>query len=203
MLLRNNDVDQADEESAFVSIFSTKQGSSFVWFNQYQVEQTARKVTDWYGLAMSRSSCTNFCVCGKQHALQPNQGPISNKNFHGISDGIEDEKIKNKIALLSIGCPFKFCVIHMKKEDKCEKTKKPVSFCIPHQTQSYIEQADFDQILDGNLQILNPPKACHTMLTLIKDGPIHPLHLRNFLKRYYPGSQAVTAQMMFNFCMKC
>ncbi len=61
MLLRNNEVDQADEESAFVSIFSTKQGSNFVWYNQYQVEQTARKVAGWYGFAMSHSSYTIFC----------------------------------------------------------------------------------------------------------------------------------------------
>ncbi len=45
-------------------------------------------------------------------------------------------------------------------------------------------------------------EACQTMLNLIEDWPIHPLHLKNFLKRFYPSSQAVTPQTMFNFCLK-
>ncbi len=48
-----------------------------------------------------------------------------------------------------------------------------------------------------------PPEVCQTMLSLIEDGPIHPLHLKNFLKQFYPNRQAVIHQMMFNFCLKC
>ncbi len=47
------------------------------------------------------------------------------------------------------------------------------------------------------------PEACHTMLSLIENGPIHPLHLNNFLKRFYLDSQEVTPTMVFNFHLKC
>ncbi len=127
---------------------------------------------------MSSSSHTIFCLCGKPHAPQPKKGPISNTDFHGICDEIKDEKKKrNKIALSSIGCPFKFCVTYIKKEDKfLNNQKASQNNYIPLQTEPYFEQADVDQKQDGNIPILNPPKACHTMLNLIKDSPIHPLH---------------------------
>ncbi len=32
------------------------------------------------------------------------------------------------------------------------------------------------------------PEKCQKMLSLIEDGPIHPLHLKNFLKQFYPNS---------------
>ncbi len=40
------------------------------------------------------------------------------------------------------------------------------------------------------------------MLKLIEDGPIHPLHVKNFLKQFYPESQVITPQMMFNLWLK-
>ncbi len=55
----------------------------------------------------------------------------------------------------------------------------------------------------ATFQYTIPPEACHTMLNSIQDGPIHPLHIQNSCKRYYPNSQAATPQMMFNFCLKC
>ncbi len=48
-----------------------------------------------------------------------------------------------------------------------------------------------------------PPEACYTMLHLIEDGPVHPLHVKNFLKRFYPNSVDISHQMMFNFRLKC
>lgn len=47
-----------------------------------------------------------------------------------------------------------------------------------------------------------PPKACHIMLHLIEGGPVHPLHIKNFLKRFYPNSLDISHQMMFNFQLK-
>ncbi len=48
-------------------------------------------------------------------------------------------------------------------------------------------------------QYVIPPEACLTMLKLIGDGPIHPLHVKNFMKRFYPDNQAIAPQTMFNF----
>ena len=71
MVLSNNDVDHDAAENAFMSIFALAQGSTFVWFNQYQLEQTARKVARWYGFAISSSSHNIYCSCGKPHVPKP------------------------------------------------------------------------------------------------------------------------------------
>ncbi len=73
------------------------------------------------------------------------------------------------------------------------------SNCIPLQTQSYwaIRCWSNPRWQPSNT---DPPKACH-MLNLMKDGPIHPLHLRNFLK-----SIQVVRQSLHKWCsifLKC
>ncbi len=45
MVLSNDEIDHSAAEAAFVAIFVPKTGETFVWFHQYQVKQTARKVS--------------------------------------------------------------------------------------------------------------------------------------------------------------
>ncbi len=52
-------------------------------------------------------------------------------------------------------------------------------------------------------QYVVPPKACNTVPKSIEDRPIYPHHVWNFLERFYPDSQAITPQMMFNVRLKC
>ncbi len=122
MLLSNTEVDQAEADAAFTSIFAPTTGKTFVWFNQYQVEQTTRKVAGWYGFTLSSSACSIFCPCGKPHTPQPKKLTISDNSFHGICDGNDVEKPKrNRTAISSIGCQLKLCVSHVTKKGKTTK----------------------------------------------------------------------------------
>ncbi len=155
---------------------------------------------------MSASSHTIFCLWGKPHTPQPKKGPIPNKDFHGICDGIEDGKKKIKQTALSSICSlFKLHVIHIKKEHKIlEKINKPVKVTtFPFKHNHTLSTQILIKANMVTFQYWIHPKSCHTMLNLIKEGPNHYLHLRNFLTRFYLSSQAFTAQMMFNFCLKC
>ncbi len=46
-LFGNNEIDPAAAEAVFAGIFAPKSGETFVWFNGFQVDQTARKVAGW------------------------------------------------------------------------------------------------------------------------------------------------------------
>ncbi len=54
LLLPNNAVSHAVVEAIFVAIFAP--GQTFVWFNQNQVDQTARMATSLFCFALSRSA---------------------------------------------------------------------------------------------------------------------------------------------------
>ncbi len=205
-LLSNNDVDHNVAKDAFMSIFAPKQGSTFVWFNQYQLEQTLRKVAGWYGFAISSSSHTMHCSCGKPHTQKTNKGNSSDDDFQGINDEMESYKKKrNRISVSSIDCPFKIYVTHIKKKDKSlKKIDKPVkvtTFNFDHNHP--LNKQMLIKAKMATFQYVIPTEACHTMLNLIKDGPVHPQHVRSFIKRFYPSSQAVNGAMMFNFRLRC
>ncbi len=51
-------------------------------------------------------------------------------------------------------------------------------------------------------QYIIPHESCQTILSLMQDRPIHPLHVKNFIKHFYPNMQVVKHQMTSNFCLK-
>ena len=205
--LSNTDIDPALAEAAFASIFYPSAGPTFVWFNQYQVEQTARKVASWYGFSISSSSHTIFCSCGKPHTPLPKKVPTSNDDFYGVLDEEQDEteKKRKRTSISSLACPFRLHVSHIKPEHRSLKMiAKPVKIMSVHFKHNHtLNKQMLIKAKMATHQYVIPPKACHTMLKLIEDGPILPLHLKNFLKQYYPDSQAISPQMMFNFRLKC
>ncbi len=177
MVLSNNDVDHNVDENAFVSIFAPAQGSTFVWFNQYLLEQTARKVAGWYGFAISSSSHNSYCSCGKPHVPKPKKGPIGDDNVHDIDNGLEDKTNKrNRTAISSIGCPFKICVSHIKKADmSLKKINKPVKLTTFNMKHNHsLNKQMLIKAKMATFQYKFPPGSCQTMLNLINDGPIHP-----------------------------
>ncbi len=156
MLSRNTEVDWAEADAAFTSIFAPTTEKKFVWFYQYQVEQTTRKVTGWYGFTLSSSARSIFCPCGKPHTPQPKKLTISDNSFHGICDDNDDEKPKrNRTAISSIGCPLKLCVSHVTKKTRLPKRLQ----CLwrLHHMQSFSEQTNVDKTKDCNSSICNPP----------------------------------------------
>ncbi len=98
LVLSNTEVDQASAQEAFTGIFAPVPGETFVWFNQYQFEQTAKKVAGWYGFALSSSAHSIFCPCGKPHTPFPKPIPTThttNGAFYGMSlDDGDNEKPK-------------------------------------------------------------------------------------------------------------
>ncbi len=137
VLLSNMEVDSAAAEAAFTAIFAPKSNKIFVWLNQYQVEQTAKKVAGWFGFSISSSSHSIYCSCGKPHSKQPTRGPSNDNDFHGIvNNDCNEIKKRSCPALSSISCPFLLTVSHVKAEDrslnKIEKPVKIASFNFKH-----------------------------------------------------------------------
>ncbi len=71
MVLSKNKVDPAAAEKAFTAIFAPTPGKIFVWFNQFQVHQTAEKVAGCYGFALSSSVYIIFVHA--KNLILPNQ----------------------------------------------------------------------------------------------------------------------------------
>ncbi len=94
MVLSNDEINHIAAEAAFVAILPPKPGETFVWLNQYQVEQTARKVPSWYGFDLSSHAQNIFCSCSKSHSSQAKKGPISDNKFYGICEDDKEEKKK-------------------------------------------------------------------------------------------------------------
>ncbi len=100
ILLGDGEVEESVAEAAFLAIFAPTPGQTFVWVNQYQVEQATRIVASWYGFAISSSAQTIFCSCGKPHTTRPKNGPISDVDFHTVYDNDSKQKTKQDFTLL-------------------------------------------------------------------------------------------------------
>ncbi len=96
------------------------------------------------------------------------------------------KNMRKRITLSSIGYPFKFFVSHIKTEYKnLKKEVEITSFNFKHNHKMNKKMMIKAKMI--MFQHIIPPGACHTMLNLIQDGPIHTHHIRSFLKRYYPN----------------
>lgn len=84
MPLSNTQVDPVAMEAAFAAIFALPSGETFVWFNQYQVKQTARKVASWYGVALSSSSYNMFVDVESLIYLKQGNNLLLMKTFMGL-----------------------------------------------------------------------------------------------------------------------
>ncbi len=130
---------------------------------------------------------------------------ISDNDFHEICDDNHSEKSKrSRIALSLIGCPFKLGVCLVTSKDKItKKIAKPVKVTPFNFTHNHVlNKQMLIKAKKSSFQYIIPPEACQTMQFLMQDGPIHPIHLKNFIKLFYPNSQVVTHQMMFDFHLK-
>lgn len=155
---------------------------------------------------ISVSAHTIFCSCGKPHTSRSKRDSHTDDEFHCFDNDVEDVKQKrNRMSIRSIQCPFKFTITHMKKEDKyLKKINKPVKVSTFHYKHNHtLNKQMLIKAKKATFQYVIPPNACRTMLNLIQDGPVHPNHIRSFLKRFYPSSQVVTSTMIFNFRLKC
>ncbi len=120
----------------------------------------------------------------KPHTDQQNKEPISDNDCHGIGyDNEEDTKNRNQSALSNINSPFRFSYLLSSKRIGYWKISKShlklhhsILPKIMHWTSMCWSKPQWQQ------KYLIPHESCHTMLKLIKDGPIHPLHLKNFFK---------------------
>lgn len=112
------------------------------------------------------------------------------------------------MSFLSIGCPFRFGVFHTKQKDKSltkneKQMKSTPTFIFNQNIAQSTSKVDAIKTKLVTKKYLLSPEACLKMLMLIEDGPMNPLHLRNFLNWFHPDTLSITPQMIFVFCLKC
>ncbi len=100
--------------------------------------------------------------------------------------------------------PFKLCVFHIKTEDKwLKKVAKPVKITSFTSNTITLYRTNAVQSQDGNTPICDVPQSMvHNVEVNWRWAHSSPPSEELF-KRFYPNTQEVSPQIMFNFLLKC
>jgi hypothetical protein len=203
-------VDNSVAEKIMHDIFAPKENKTFVWLNKYQLEETVQTVANWLGFTTRNSASLIFCACGTGHQSRSKKGStVDNEDFYNQGSLVlcdnNNVKKRKRTALSSLGCPFQILVSHAFKEErnfKKEDKQVKVTAC----NFSHNHPLNKNMLIKAKRtchQYMIPLEACETVMKMMEDGPVPVTTLRNFLKRFVPSSQVISAAMIFNFRVKC
>ena len=200
-------------QHAFDSIFKPKLGESFIWTNQYQVEQTARRVASWYGFTTKVSATTIICGCSK--SLNQKKRELDEIKKHSDCALNSDtnfmpetqRKKRNRDPMSSNDCPFKISCTRVPRDGGFKGLKKEqISVKATNINSFHTHSLNKELLIKAKRachQYAIPIDFCTGLIKMMDCGPMPTLTLRTYLQTQFPNSQRVDATMISNFRMKC
>jgi len=200
---------------AFEALFSpaptgVQLDDTYIYVNQYQLEQAMQLVANWFGFTTKSSGSDINCGCGKTHKQKLIDKKIKQQeSMSFVEVGVVDNSRKRKRTSPSqIDCPFLVKISKITsmvpKGVKPTKINTPVKITFANFEHNHpLNKAMLIKAKRATGQYSISPEVCLALLKLTRAGPIPTITLRTYLQGQFPSTMKITATTICNIKMKC